>query len=146
MKRSAGILFVLKAPVKKVLLVHATNSSWWRSYGPPKGTVDEGESTVEAACRETLEEIGIRIIPEQLKNLEIVDYTKGNSVFKRVYVYVLYITSLSEIGLTSESIPKSQLQLDEVDEAKFFDEEEAKMRVLPRFSKLLEKVFSQSYP
>lgn len=44
---------------KYVLLVQSYNGKW----GPPKGTVEEGESTYACAIRETYEETGLRIKP-----------------------------------------------------------------------------------
>jgi len=57
LKTSAGILIVCKS---KVLLAHSTNSPWWRSYTPPKGGLELGESEAEAASREVAEEVGIK--------------------------------------------------------------------------------------
>ena len=65
LKRSAGILIIHK---DRALLAHSTNSPWWRSYTPPKGGVEKGESLEEAASREVMEEVGIFIDPTLLKD------------------------------------------------------------------------------
>jgi len=49
---------VLITPQNKILLVHSTNSSW-KSWSFPKGMREEGESSAEAAARETFEETGL---------------------------------------------------------------------------------------
>lgn len=129
---SAGILFVLNN--EKILLVHATNSTWWKSYSPPKGHVEAGESFAEAACREVKEEVGIKIEPSSLDEMITVDYTtKEGKKYKTVYLFIYKINSLDEIGLKSELLPFSMLQQQEVDHAKFMTYEECLQRILPRF-------------
>lgn len=51
----------------KVLLLRRTNTHYMNGrYGVPGGHVEPGESASEAAIRETLEECGVRIVPEEL--------------------------------------------------------------------------------
>ena len=57
-KYSAGTAIVYKG---KILLAHTTGRKWSGGYGIPKGGIDEGESKVEAAIRETYEEVGIKL-------------------------------------------------------------------------------------
>ena len=55
-KQSAGVAIVYDG---KVLLVHPTNASWKKSaLGIPKGGIDNGEDSLEAALRELREETG----------------------------------------------------------------------------------------
>ena len=107
---------------------------------PPKGSIDEGESEAEAACRETFEEIGIDIKPEMLGEKHTIKYLRGISLYKEVYIFEYRIKSLDEIGLGGEIIPKEMLQLDEIDEAKFMDHDEASVRILPRYKELLKLI------
>jgi len=131
-KISAGILFVLNE--EKVLLVHATNAKWWYQYGPPKGHVEDGESFEIAASRETKEEVGIDIDPNQLDEMITIEYTsKNGKKYKIVKLFIYKISSLEEIGLENDLIPFSMLQHEEVDHAKFMTLEECEKRVLPRF-------------
>src|SRR5687768_682632 len=65
-KKSAGILlyrFIKGKP--EVLLVHPGGPFWAKkdlgAWSIPKGEFDEGESPLNAAIRETYEEIGIKI-------------------------------------------------------------------------------------
>ncbi len=107
---------------------------------PPKGSIDEGESEAEAACRETREEVGIEIKPEMLGEKHTIKYLRGISLYKEVYIFEYRIKSLDEIGLGGEIIPKEMLQLDEIDEAKFMDHDEASVRILPRYKELLKLI------
>lgn len=131
MKISAGILFVLN---DKVLLAHSTNSPWWCSYTPPKGGVEKGESLQQAASREVHEEVGIYIDPDMLNEKIDVEYrTPSGKLYKIVHLFIHRIKSLHEIGLADEHIPFSNLQKEEIDEAKFMDIENVKKKLLPRY-------------
>lgn len=118
----------------KVLLAHSTNSPWWRSYTPPKGGVEKGEEDSAAAARELMEETGIRVDSSSLKEQFTVKYDNGKRTYKEVIVFVHRINDLTEIGLTSEIVPFSQLQTEEIDEARFFTREEAEKKLLPRYT------------
>ena len=107
---------------------------------PPKGSIEENESEADAACRETFEEIGIKITPEMLGEKHTIKYLRGLSLYKEVYIFECRIKSLDEIGLGGEIIPKEMLQLEEIDEAKFMDKDEASVRILPRYSQLLKLI------
>jgi len=57
-KKSAGLAIIYD---NKILLAHTTSRGWYGSYGIPKGGIDDGESKLYAAIRETREEVGINI-------------------------------------------------------------------------------------
>ena len=54
---------------------------------PPKGGIEEKEDEVMAACRETFEEVGIKIYPHQLGKKHTIYYTIAKMVFKEVVVF-----------------------------------------------------------
>jgi 8-oxo-dGTP pyrophosphatase MutT (NUDIX family) len=111
----------------KILLIHPTNSSWQkRTIGIPKGGIDPGESPLDAAIRETFEETGIQIRPEQLQpSPESVDMFRKDKFVGSLIYYICRIQDPSEIGLTGDRVPKEQLQLEEIDWAGFMEIEEA---------------------
>ena len=49
---------------------------------------------------------------------------------KVVYYYVVQITDLAQIGLKDLVVPKGQLQIEEVDEARFMDRNEATKSIM----------------
>ena len=127
-KTSAGLAIIYD---NKVLLAHTTSRGWYGSYGIPKGGIEKGESKLDAAIRETQEEVGIKI-PKKL-----IDTTEHTFVVstkryghKIVYYYIVKIDKLSQIGLKDLKVPKSQLQVEEVDWAGFLDYKEAMRRVM----------------
>ena len=135
LKISAGILFLCG---HRALLAHSTKSPWWRSYTPPKGGVEKGETLEHPASREVFEEIGIRIDPSLLKEHIIVEYRdRHNKLYKKVVLFVYRIYRYSEIGLEYNYVPHSQLQLEEIDEARFMTFEEAERKLLPRYLEYL---------
>jgi 8-oxo-dGTP pyrophosphatase MutT (NUDIX family) len=120
-KKSAGIAIIYD---NKILLVHPTNGTWKKGIcGIPKGHIEKGEDPLDTAIRETYEEVGILIRPNQLESdshtLDI--YSDSGKLQKQIIYFVCRVSDLSEIGLSSETVSKKMLQLDEVDWAKFVD-------------------------
>ena len=70
----------------------------------------------------------------------IVDYKKNGNIYKRLFLYTVYIDDISEIGLTSEMIPTSNLQAEEIDWCGFMSKTEAERRIFHRVSHLLDLV------
>jgi 8-oxo-dGTP pyrophosphatase MutT (NUDIX family) len=144
MEKSAGIAIVHNG---KILMAHATKSSWYGSWMPPKGKIEEGETEEEAACREVEEECGITVDPEMLGRRHVVQYTKGpgGKMYKEVYIFECRVDSLEEVGipnLIKGELPKYMLQEDEISEARFMGHEECKKRCLPRYLSMVDEIFS----
>ncbi|ANB73404.1 NUDIX hydrolase [Paraburkholderia phytofirmans OLGA172] len=72
---SCGV--VLLDPDGRVLLAHATETSHW---DVPKGHGEEGEAPHVTALREMVEETGIVIAPERLKNLGLFVYRRDKDL------------------------------------------------------------------
>jgi len=107
---------------------------------PPKGHVEDGESNKEAACRETMEEVGISVPIDSLGREFKINYIRAKKIFKEVFIYEYRVESLSELDLSGEIIPQSMLQLEEIDDAKFMTYEEASVRILPRYLDMLQEL------
>ena len=130
MIESAGLVIIYD---NKILLAHPTGQKWYGSYSIPKGHIEEGEDRLEAAIRETQEELGLKFEPNQIEpNSEgYINYRDENGeLYKRVYFYIVELKK--PIG-----IDKTKLQKDEVDWAGFLSKEEAEKRIFWRFKPLL---------
>jgi ADP-ribose pyrophosphatase YjhB (NUDIX family) len=140
MKVSAGIAILY---LDKVLMAHAKSSPWYKSYTPPKGGVEEGESHIDAAVRELQEETGIRVDKRKLLSPVEVPYIDNRGkTYKIVVLFPMRIESLEEIGLKEEKVPLSQLQVEEVDEVRFMEENELIVRALPRYLETLKSLIN----
>jgi ADP-ribose pyrophosphatase YjhB (NUDIX family) len=142
MKISSGILVILNK--EKILLCHPTNSAWSKTFSPPKGGIDKGEKLIDGAIRETKEEIGVSISKDRIENPTnplVIDYKNSkNEIYKRVYFFTIEIKDISEIGLKSEIIDKSDLQLDEIDWAGFLSKKEMKPKLFKRYGLLMDLI------
>lgn len=127
---SAGLVIIYD---NKILLVHPTGQKWYGSYSIPKGHVEEGEEYLDAAIRETQEEVGIKFKPNQIKpNSEgYINYRDENGkLYKRVYFYIVELKEHIDID-------RKKLQKEEIDWAGFLSKEEAEKRIFWRFKSLL---------
>jgi ADP-ribose pyrophosphatase YjhB (NUDIX family) len=130
---SAGIVIIQN---KKILLAHPTRASWTGTYSIPKGKVEEGESLIEAAIRETKEEVGLTIARESLNPApRLIQYrNKHGKLRKKVYCFLMKEKDTS----FPDVLPKDTLQPEEVDWAGFLTKTQAKKKIFWRFEPLLD--------
>lgn len=142
MKKSAGVIIILQD--NRMLLIHPTNHKWTNSFSFPKGGIDKGEKKIDAAIRELREETSIVVNYSQIENPKepiVIDYTdKKGVIYKKVYLYIVRINNISEIGLKTEILPERNLQIEEVDWAGFLNIDEAKDRIFFRVKHLLKLI------
>lgn len=129
MEVSGGLVIICDG---EILLAHPTSSRWKGTYSIPKGHVEDGESSLNAAIRETKEEIGLVVkksqISEESGSIHYID--NSGKAYKRVDYFVVYLNKKPELR-------KKDLQLKEIDHAKFFDLKEAEEVIFWRFKPLL---------
>lgn len=145
MEKSAGIAIIYNG---KILMTRATNSPWYGSWMPPKGKIEEGETEEEAACREVEEECGITVDPSMLGARHVIPYTRGNGgkKYKEVYIFECKIDALEDLNipkLIKWELPTYMLQEEEIGNARFMDLEECKIRALPRYTSMVDQIFSR---
>lgn len=129
---SVGIVFHYG---NMVLLVHPTGfkNNW--SY--PKGRSEKGEDYEDTALREVAEETGV-ILPEYfLNDKELFELNPARKVIgvKHYWYYKHNLThkEFKKYFNGKFVIPKENLQLDEVDEARFVDIQVAKKIIARKF-------------
>ena len=134
MEISAGILIVQQ---NRILLAHPTNAPWYGTYTIPKGKLEGDENPLEAALRETYEEVGVRISVEDIKNKKkpyIIEYkNQQGNIYKILYWFVA--EPKKEVV-----IDKSRLQKREVNWAGFLDKDEAMSRIFWRFEEMIKYI------
>jgi 8-oxo-dGTP pyrophosphatase MutT (NUDIX family) len=151
MEKSAGVVIIYQ---NKILLVHPSSSTrYYGNYSFPKGHIEENETALSAALREVKEEVGIKLKSSQLdrKMYEIPYIAKKNkkdipkgSIYKTVYYWTCTIENLNEIGLSSEVVPKNQLQAAEVNWAGFVPANEIEQRIAPVMKSIIKHVNMKS--
>lgn len=141
-KQSAGLVIIYDG---MILLGHTTGRGWYGSYGIPKGGIEDGEDNISAAIRETYEEVGIKVPRDLINPTEytFVLTSRDHSFNKTVYYYIVQINELSQLGIKDLKIPKSQLQVEEIDWAGFLSYKEATKRVMKSQIALLNNMMSK---
>jgi len=130
---SAGLAIIQNG---SILLGHPKGQKWYGTYSIPKGHVEEGEDLLEAAIRETREEVGITIDIEDVISREpnFIDYkdAKGN-LYKRVYYF-----------LVNPKVPIKQSAINpdkaEIDWAGFILKDAAENRIFWRLKPVLDHI------
>ena len=130
---SAGLAIIQKGAI---VLGHPKGSKWYGTYSIPKGHVEPGEDLLEASIRDTREEIGLSVDPEDLVYPEpyFIDYKdkKGN-LYKRVYYFVV---NPKEPIHQSSIIPDRE----EIDWAGFILKDPAEVRIFWRLKPILDHI------
>ena len=96
LKESAGLLIIQD---NKILLGHPTSHSWYGSYSIPKGEIEPDESKIEAAIRETYEEVGLLFDIKDVNPTEYcIDYIdqKTNKLYKKVYYFIVHAENIPD--------------------------------------------------
>jgi ADP-ribose pyrophosphatase YjhB (NUDIX family) len=131
---SAGLAVLQKGAI---LLGHPKGQEWYGTYSIPKGHVEEGEDLLEAAIRETREEVGITVDVESVLNPtepRFIDYKdKDGNLYKRVYYF---------FAAPADPIKQSQIIPDkaEIDWAGFILPEDAEARIFWRLKPILDEM------
>ena len=130
---SAGLVIIQSGAI---LLGHPKGQKWYGTYSFPKGHVEEGEDLLEAAIRETREEVGVTIDPEDVidMNPKFIDYKdKEGNLYKRVYYFIV---------VPHQAISQDMIQPDkeEIDWAGFILKDSAEARIFWRLKPILKDI------
>ena len=138
---SVGIVFWYE---DKVLLVHPYDPYLkFDGWSYPKGHYEVGETKTQTAIRELNEELKINLPDTFLDNIEIKElepFIKVKGI--KHYWFYTYDLSPEEFNkyFNSLIIPVENLQLEEVDEARFVDKQEAKKLLSSKFLGILNEM------
>lgn len=80
---SCGVLLLNEHD--EILMGHVTGATWWDI---PKGGQDPGESSLATVVRETLEETGLLLLPDALRDLGVVNYRPD----KELHLFAGHVT------------------------------------------------------
>lgn len=133
----AGIVFLYQG---NILLCYPKNKSLEQQWSIPKGRVDKGEKRIEAAIRETYEEIGIKVKKSQLGDENKIVFAAKKNEVKVLSYWIYRVENLADIGLKDLIIPSALLKKGEMKEAKFFPFEEAEVFMKQSYTDILRKI------
>jgi ADP-ribose pyrophosphatase YjhB (NUDIX family) len=129
MIESAGLLIIQN---NKMLLAHPTKAPWYGTYTIPKGKVEDGESYVDTAIRETKEEVGVEIDKSDVEDtFSTINYTDEKG---RIYKKVHYFLAHPKEKIV---LDKSKLDKHEVNWAGFISKDDAMDRIFWRFGEMI---------
>ena len=145
-KRSAGILLYRRRDGElQVFLAHPGGPFWARkdlgAWTIPKGEIDEGEDPLAAAKREFFEEIGVTL-EGVFTPLAPIRQKAGKTVLAWAVEGECDAAGIRSISFSMEWPPRSgkQAEFPEVDRAGWFTIEEARAKILPAQSLLLDQL------
>lgn len=110
---AGGIVVKRERGRLKVLLIKDGYGRWtW-----PKGNIGKGESSEDAALRETREETGLKKLQiiEEIDKINYFYHFHGDLIFKTVYLFLM----------EAKGREKFKIQASEIQDAKWFTPEEA---------------------
>ncbi|HEX2392279.1 MAG TPA: NUDIX domain-containing protein [Solirubrobacterales bacterium] len=152
-KRSAGILLFRRddGAAPEVLLVHPGGPYWSRrdhgAWSIPKGEIEAGEEPRACALRELAEELGPapEIAVEELLELGSVRQRAGKVVEAWAAEADFDPANLRSATFAMEWPPRSgsEREFPEVDRAEWFDEAEARRRILSAQAPFLDRLFER---
>lgn len=94
-------IYVLFTKDNKILLFRRINTGWHDGlYGIPGGHLEDGETVLEGACREALEETGLSVNP---KDLELVHTVHRKSNYDYIDIFFRVTKWDGEPRLTEEN-------------------------------------------
>jgi len=145
--RSAGILLHRTGiDGTEVLLVHPGGPFWARkdlgAWSIPKGEVDEGEDPRACALREFAEETGTRLPESALDDLGSVKLKSGKLVLAFAVAGDLDAATVRSNTFELEWPPRSgrRRQLPEIDRAEWFGLDDARAKLNPAQSELVDRL------
>jgi 8-oxo-dGTP pyrophosphatase MutT (NUDIX family) len=128
---SCGV--VILNPDRELLLCHVTGQNHWDL---PKGGIEPGETPLQAALRETREESGLRLRPDDLLDLGRMPYTNKKNL--HLFATLMPRLALRELRCESRYLDRhSGRQLPEMDGYGWFGFERVAALCTPKMALVL---------
>lgn len=145
---AAGLVLIRRTPEIQALIVHPGGPFWARkengAWSIPKGLIEEGESALDAARRETSEELGIALPEPPFFELGEARFASGKRVIGFATELDFDVACLSSNEVEMEWPPKSgnRISFPEVDRAAWVSLERARVLLNAALIPFVERALS----
>ena len=134
---SCGILFFNDK--NQILLCHVTGNDFWDI---PKGKLENNETYIETAIRETIEETGFKAKKEELIEIGLYPYNKKKNIYLFKYIGDKYVSS-KRCHCEKTFIDSNGVYQFEMDDWKFMNVKNAIYKTSRSLSNLLKKLIKE---
>ena len=130
---SAGI--VIYNYGRYLLLNYGRSRITENRWGLTKGRIEKDETVTQAALREAFEETGIKDISilEEFQHKIVYYFTRGSHRIKKTVIYLVGITSVSEVQISKEHIGYQWATYEEALEMLTFENTRKVIRAAERY-------------
>jgi len=125
--------FLILEKENKILLTRRFNTGYADgTYMPPTGKVEDNETFTQAAIRESFEEAGVRVLPENIKSVHVLQRLKREE--KEIWIANFFLCQKWSGKIEIKEPHKC-------DDLKWFDINDLPSNIMPFVKHSLEQIF-----